>query len=479
MQLAQLPKFRIDFREYVKGSNSFPNYPDGGFDSNYFGMNAYETPGYLTTAPTAAVATSGLSTSPVVAYGLAPASTGLGAKVMALGTNASTHGILQKVSDSGAYTVMATDTARNYGRLGFCDVEYYNGAWFYTSRTDMGRSDIDLTTPVHNWWTATMLQPGLDSFSPHPLVVFSNILYIADKNFLHQLDGAVATGNVFDLPTGWVITDLAVYNNLLYISAEPYFNASGQYHGQGKIFTWDGFSPSWLNEYNVDVRIDTMFVFENVLYCFTPYFLGYFDGRKVRYLRPLSNHVYRSMVTETLNSMVYADGADLIRFGAPVPNTRKSFVRYINAASVGVTQISGVLAHYQKTVNFAIESATTGIAYTIPDFNAAGNAGSSFQMPMNRRAFTQQVKIRAIVIEMDPLFHAQQSIDLAYIDDQGLRVVPKIISFTANGAIARFAADVKSQRATRSIKPAFTIASDFRLRFADFYYEASETPLNK
>ncbi len=480
-----LPHFRIDYHDFLRGSNSYVNYPDGGFLSQSYGINIFNTPGVLgITAHKNETVRSTLNVNePVIAWGMGPSSTGLGAIVVGLGSNGNSDGYFYNVADDGTITQNGSeDTTQDYNGRGFVDVVQYNSKWYFTSRSNVIQCSLDLNTKDLTYWTTTKSKSSLNNFSPHPMVVYNNILWIADQNYLHKLDGTTATTQAFDLPAGWVITAMAVYNNLIYMAAEPYWNASSTYHGQAKIYTWNGYSDSWLDEYDMDARVNALYVFDGTLFCFTNYYLGYFDGVKVKPLRPLSSPVYKCQVTQVDGSMFYAEGTNLVRYGSPVPGTRRVFVKHVPAISS--QGYSAIFSWYQKRL-LLIEngaSGNPGIPYLISDINDLGSGSDSYQFDFNPRFFSRQVRIRGIVVETVDGLSSGQSVDVDYIDHKGARKQGAYFGygnsqFNLHGENI-FGFDVADGVVTRTVQPAITITNNARLRYVDFYYEPSEAPLN-
>lgn len=485
--MLNLPHFRIDYHDFLRGSNSYVNYPDGGFLSTSYGINIFNTPGLLTTTPhkSETVHSSLGSSEPIIAWGLGPSSSGLGGELVALGVTGSSDGVFYNVnSSSGNITANGSaDTTQAYNGNGFVDAIQYQGSWYFTSRVNVIKCSIDLNTKDLTFWTTTKSKSSLQQYSPHPMVVYNDILWIADQNYLHSLDGSTASTQVFDLPSGWVITAMCIYNNLIYMAAEPYWNASGFYHGQAKIFTWNGYSDSWLDEYDVDTRVNCLYVFDGTLFAFTQYYLGYFDGVRVKYLRPVLNQIFKSQVTQVDNSMFYVDGINMIRYGSPVPGTRKVFVNYIPAtASQGY---SAIIAHYLKQMIIVEKGNSNGLPYLVSDINAAGGSSESYLQDYNARFFSRPVRVRSVVVETESGLASGQSVDVNYFDHTGASKDAAFFGYSSNefgtGALQgkniwRF--DVEDGIVTRTIRPSVTVAKDTKLRYVDFYYEQSEDDLN-
>lgn len=470
----EFPHFTIDRRNFLKGSNTFEHYPDGEFLFSQSGYNTFSKPGLLANVPSYGSTVDGslpIGIGISWAQGLAAGS--FAPDSMVVGRNSSDDGTFWTMIEStGALTqVGSADTSHDYV-LGKTDTVFYKGSFYTTSATDMTKNSVDLATRDTSWWVTTKSQSSLNSAAPHPQVVFGDIRYIADGHVLHQDDNGTVQAAVFDLGSDWVITALRVYNNQIYIAAEPYYNFSGTYSGGAKIFTWNGYSDSWLEEYYVGERINAFFDFKNVLYVWTPNYVGYFTGTTIDPLYPVNNKVTWSQIMATSDSMWYVDGTQIVRFGSPFLKGKKTFNRFFETVSAG----NGLLSPTSEAALILSSGVSNGSNFYVADVNGTPSGNWSFRG--NPRQFPKPVRIRAYVFHTLSL--ASGYVELAYYNDAGALVGTK--RFTASDAAminkSSWRFDVLGGAPTVSFDPYITIAGVPYLRSIDVLYEGSETKQN-
>lgn len=85
------------------------------------------------------------------------------------------------------------------------------------------------------------------SATDHPLIEQNQVLYIGDKNRLHQIDDGVFTRDALDLPDEHVIKCLGKINTDVLIGTYISSNIS-----KGTIFQWNTWSVSWSNSDDID-----------------------------------------------------------------------------------------------------------------------------------------------------------------------------------------------------------------------------------
>jgi len=475
------PHFRIDRSDFLKGGDSYDGYPDGGMLFSSYGYNAFKAPGYLTQVPSFGLGTSidsGLPTRIGISFGFGKGA--LSQEVIVVGANGDDGSFYTMNEATGALTKEGgDDTANNYVK-GKTSTVFYHGKFYTTTEQDITENVVALTAASRyvSWWQTTNLQAPLDSSSPHPQVVFGDIHYIADGQYLHQNDNGTIQRNVLDLGVDWVITEMEVYNNLIYIAAEPYYNFSSTAHGFAKIFTWNGYSDSFLDEYLVDSRISAMKVFKNILYVFTRNYMGYFTGTIVKNLYPVSGQIYKCEIATTSDSMWFADGTTIIRYGSPYLTGRYSFHRYFSTVS---SDIVGIVSPYFEALSIMTTGATNGSNYYVSDVNTIQSSGSTNNIIIfNPRIFTTPVKIRGAVIQLKNQLTSSQTIEIGYTDDQG-NVNNQFLAGSTASMLQemRWRFDFFSQQATRRVLPHVQIQSNPYIEWIDFLYEPSEDMLNK
>lgn len=477
----ELPSFRVDQRDFLRGSNSYDNYPEGGFLASSVGMNAFADPGCLAQAPSlGAAVTASLPISGVISWGM-----GSGASapaIAALYANGSNDGswYLCDAATGGMTLVGSADTAHNYS-LGVSDTVFYNNKFYTTSDTDIVEQAADLTSRDTTFWTVTKGKAALTAGIPHPLLVYESIMYIADGRYLHKLDLTTATTQVWDAPPDHVITAMIEHNGLIYICAEPYKNLDGSIHGLTRMFSWDGLLESWYEEYFLDYRVNSMYVYKNRLYTWNNHFIGQWTGSEMAPVRPVSNQVFKTHITANSSSMVYVDGMNIIRYGAPfIPGLTRKFYNYLSTTG---TNFAGIISAKNDNLIATQIHASASPNYYISDIDTPASSGSR-TFTLNNRTFKQPVKIRGIVVETIALTSGQK-VKAGYIDDTGATNYGVANGGEFDNAVTDMAGkrkyrfEVSAQPATSNAQPVIILTAGVKLVAVDYLYEGSESMQNK
>lgn len=478
------PHFRIDRKDFLKGSDTYDNYPDGGMQYSSVSYNPFAAPGYLAQSPSFNLGTSidsGLPTG--VGISFCRGKGVLSQEVVVVGNNSSRDGYFYTMDETtGAISLVGSaDTSNDY-TSGKTSTVFYHGDFYTTSDRDITKNVVALTAGSRDvsWWQTTKGMAPLDQYSPHPQVVFGDIHYIADGRYLHQNDGGTIQYDVLDLGSDWVITALEVHNNLIYIAAEPYYNFYGTYHGLAKIFTWNGYADSWLDEYLVDSRISALYVFKNILYVFTKKYMGYFSGSIVKNLYPVSDQIYSHQITTTSDSMWFADGTTIVRYGSPYLTGKYRFFRYLSTVS---TNVNGIISPYYEALSIFTTGASNGSNYYVADVNTPASSGSvSAIVKFNPRIFLAPIKIRGLIIQLKDALSASaptQAISVGYYDDEGVLHYKTFSGGNASMAgEMRWRFDMFNQPATRRVVPYVNFQANPYLEWVDYLYEPTENKIN-
>lgn len=462
-----LPSFRVDINDFIKGNNSYDDIPDGAFISTDNGMNVFGKPGLLTIPAGSTAPTSGLPSVGVINWGKGKGSLSLNA--MAVATNSSNDGYFYTVTDAtGALTqVGSADTTKDYDILK-SDTVYYQGAFYTSSTTDLTKNDVTLVTRDNVFWTTTKGKTALDSGSPHPLLVYADILFIANGRYLNSLDGTTANEMVLDLGSDWIITEMVVYNNQMRIFAEPYYNYAGTSHGLSKMFSYDTTTNSWIEEWSLNYRVCAAAVFDGTLFLWTKDYFGYWNGVKFERLRKMSAQINKHQIAEADKSLFFADGVFIVRYGSPqFGGTKKVYTMWQFS-----TNIAGLFADYQKSLVASVSGVSTSSIAYFSDVNTPGSSGL-YEWTMNRKRFKKPIFIRAITIETDPL-STNQYLTVKYLDDKSNEVTIKQFDNTTYPGRSTLDWVFNGGKPTRTVRPRLRLNANIYVRSVEFYYEPSE-----
>lgn len=482
----EYPSFRIDKTDFLKGNNSYNDFPDGGFLSSTVGVNVFGKPGLLTQAPALGNSvTTSLPQNGMVSCSVAySASDPVIFASMVSGSQQMTWWTVN--AGTGAFTALTgydSTGGRTY-TIGLTDTVFYNGKMYTSAPTDIVEQNVDGSARDLSWWVTTKGKTALTSGVPHPMLVYESILYIADGKYLHKVDGTTCTSQVFDCPPNYVITAMTEFNGLIYLVAEPYISADGQIHGGAIMFSWDGTTNSWFEQYFINYRVNAMYVYKNRLFMWTNQFMGQWDGSKIVPLKPVSYQVFKCHITETSDSLLYADGPNIVRFGAPfVPGASEKFYSYLNSG-IG-NNWTGIISVKNNNL-IAVEHAgvtSSSYNYYISNINTPTTSGYRI-LNLNPRFFNKTVRVKRVVVEMEALASGQ-TVYPWFINDQGSEIVPTYKSgiiqasdSTQNGK-TYFEFEFSNKKNTRSVQPRLYLFGNPYIRSVDYFYEPTEQGLSK
>lgn len=475
--------FTLDYSDFVKGSCSFNELQDATFKNR--AGNSFNTPGYWGNTPpfgSPVSAPMGV-TEGIISFGKAKGAITLAP--MCVGANGGGDGYFYTMSlGTGVLTqVGAIDTIHDYSN--FSDTVFYKGYYFTTSKDDITRNDIPLTTRDTSYWVTTLGKPALFSFNPHPMLVYADIVFIADGQYLHKIDGMfTGTTNVLDLGSDWVITAMCEYQGLIYIAAERYWNASGDQQGISKIVTWNSYSPSFINEWQVNYRISCLYPFGRLLYVFAKTVFGYWDGAEIKILRRINSQIFKYQVTQSDYSLWFADFKKLMRYGLPLVSSgsakrfyefgypdgtnSNSFFQSIVALQyrnmfIGMSNNGTLQTYYIDNVNFNSPTDNVERVYTFAERN-----------------FKQSIAIRGAIIETTPLTSAQK-VKISFQDQTGTTY--DIATFDGANPLhvlkSRYTFDFFKMLPTRSLTPIISLTNDVLIRSIQYVYEPTDVPTNQ
>lgn len=475
-----MKSFKITYKDFMRGQNSYEDYPDGGIVTSAIGANPFSRRAWLQNAPDQAQVTDIPGVGQSIAYAQGPAS----ANFVSLGRTTGGNGKFYSINTStGVYTLVASDTTKTYSKTN-SDATYYAGKYYFTSESNVTQTDLALGSLDPVWWTTTQAQPAFAD-TKHPVVVYGAILYIGDGKYIHQYDnydqgigGPLAQSQVLDLEDGYVIDNMVVYNNLIFIAAHLG-------NGFSKIYTWDGFSPSWIDEYDANDLITSMFVFQGILFVFMPNAVCYFDGTKIKEIREISGSVYKHMVTKSRTSMYLIEVIDsthscITRYSPVVFQGKQANVwyRYLDQSIANGLYDTCIIGASQSL--FSASNASTARKSSFIDGSNINDRSTTKNniFTFNQRTFSVQVNVRSIVAEFDDISTGTNEIDLAWIDDKETSHSVGSITGVNTEEHNRQMFDSFEQPLSRIVQLVATIKKSARLKSIEVFYEPSELPVN-
>lgn len=425
-----MPAIIIDQRDFLRGVSAYDDVSNGGYSPLSVGISPFYTPGLIAPGPNpSSTSTTGIESRGIFAWATwyTAISPGIG---RGLSANASKDGKFISIGSSGSTQLDQTDTGRDYEPI-ISDMVRYNSLFYVTSNTDIAELNGDFTVADFDFWTVTKAKGALTAGAPHPMVVYGDILYIADKNVLHQLDGTTATEDVLVLPNDYTISALEIYQNLIFISASKFSDATGGTALESRIFTWNGYSPTFIDEFVTQERTDAMKVFGGALLITTPSYVGYWTGSTVNVLRHLETNVYKHQIAIDRDRLYLAQGTKVLCLGNPILANPKNFSFPIKTEDT----IIGLSSWVSERLFLSFNNSGLGAQalWVITDLDAANDTGVSFYS--NKTSLGTYGYIKKVIIESEPL-SSGADMDLFYINSSGTTVTVGEYSHALWGAVS-------------------------------------------
>jgi hypothetical protein len=175
-------------------------------------------------------------------------------------------------------------------------------------------------TETDGWWTASGYSTLMAN--PHPMVVFSNKLYIADGQYLHTYDGTTQTGAVLTLPAGWTITALEIDSGTGRLMLGIVSNSGGvtgsvdtsiETLGRSYVGLYDGISPfTLLRTITVDAPVTAFQAIDGHMYVIYGGNIGMWNGAGIDFVRDLKNNISSGKANITYKQQVSNIGRFLL-----------------------------------------------------------------------------------------------------------------------------------------------------------------------
>lgn len=468
-----MPTIVIDQKDFLRGVSSYDDLLDGGYSPLSVGISPFTTPGLIGPGPNpSSISTTGVGSRGIFAWSTwhTALSPGVGRAVSA---NSSKDGTFLLLSATGGTTLAQTDTGKDYEPI-ITDMIRYKAKFYVTSNTDITELNSDFSAIDNDFWTSTKSEGALTAGVPHPLVLYGDIMYIADGNVLHQLDGTTSSEDVLILPSDYIITALEVHQNLIYIAASKFSDTTGGTALDSRLFTWNGYSPKFIDEYVLQTRVDAIKVFGGVLLLTTPKYVGYWTGSTINVLRRLTTNVYKHQIAVDNDRLYLAQGTAVLCLANPVLSASKFFSFPIKTEDT----IIGLTSYISDVMLLSFNDSGVGsqALWAITNLDASNDTGVTLysnKIPLNTYAI-----IEKIIIEGEALTSGASTL-LEYITSKGTTVSVGTHSYANYGGISYREYEVFDNEPTYFIqfKPTFTSGAK-GIRRIYIKYRPSEFPPN-
>lgn len=363
-------------------------------------------------------------------------------------------------------TLKATESVKTYDNQS--DIISYNDNLFATSTTDIMKSDFSFTgsDPIKDWWTVTKSKAALTSGVPHLLFEFNGVLYITNGNKLASWDGTTANDAILILPTGWVITAVEILNNRIYLAAsQKYQSGMENFNIATKIFIWDGYSASWIDEKKIKTQpITAMIEIDGLIYFFASHSIYIFDGYSYKKLKYINIIITKHKISACNGMLYYALASEVGCYDSIL----KSFSTPIkHGKTVSVLKI-GYLTYVDLIT-------AEGKGYRCVDNKGTGSFYS------NPYTFAQPVYIRKIEILFSTALVTGATYDIKILDEKetAITALTKTVSYAVDGAIIKKEYQIDQQLDYFRIQVDSNHADNSPIRWIKIYYEPSEQDESK
>lgn len=253
------------------------------------------------------------------------------------------------------------------------------GMYDFTNFSDSFMSSVAVTTPLASPYTTG----GVGK--PHPMIVGDDdILYIADRNFVHAYDGvvsAVATLGKFSpavltLPNGYIITSFArAESGLMVFAYLENSSASGSFYlGKSFAFLWNYNDLDITRSYDLtDNYVSEAFNYKGTIGCFTQGRPNDPSQTRLTCLRLFNGSIFETVASIIHNAPIRggvnivgdsiqwnSDGV-IYSYGSPLAGTKAGLHRL----SEGLGSNSGFFRTLASTLQIISSGATTsgGLQY--------------------------------------------------------------------------------------------------------------------
>lgn len=456
-----MPRITIDASQWFRGMSTTNDLTDGGFSPNSVPISLFATPGVIRPSSGYFQATSQFQSNGIFGWATPP---GASTTQYGLTSNSSQDGYVVTMDANtigSVSTVYGPDTARNYA-AGYSDLVYYKGNYYWSSTTDIARNG------TFNWWTGTLGLTALGATDYHLMVVFGDILYIADGRYVHSYDGTTGTYNALDLPEDYRITAMTVYNGMMYLAADIFQdNAAGSRTGTAKLFTWDGFSSSWIEEEDIKEHVSVLFPHGGTLFMCTGTHFGYFNGSAFIPLRKISSAVLKHQITVTNDVILLVQSQHILAYGNPIPGRQKffSYPCYGQAAVQGIHALrsNGTFSASLGTTQARFDLYNTGVTFEDPPFE------------LNKIPLGDYAYIRKFTLELLNNVASGEGLTISYTNSAGSSVSVGSVTNAIYGGLKEIVLDVENDLPTFTVQPKIVFGNNVNgLRRLHIDYEFSE-----
>ena len=392
----------IGAAQFAVGQSTTDYTDDGALGVDSYGLNPFVIPGAM------------YSLAAATAHSTAPVDNIIGA---CAGYASGDSNPAYLVGDAGnlyafggtTLTKEYTDSTATY-QAGVTDIVPFNAYFFVTSTSYLGQWNGG-GTYTYNYKTLAA------SAAPHPMLVYSSQLYVADGNLLKALNTSGTLSTVLTLTPQEQIYALGIdpLTGLMLISTQRTFDGSDTLGAQKFISLYDGVSTAVTRRIPIDDLVVSFTNYQGQVVCGIGYGLGIWNGLGVTYLRRLMNAnpqngytdmPYKHHVKAIGTQLHIIDGAKVLTYG-PVKAGQMGF--FYTAYEQTNTPPSD---HLTCLFNAGVSTGANRLGYTYYDgtttdyyfytVDFGSTAAGLGILTTNNIYFPRPVNIREIVVITTP-----------------------------------------------------------------------------
>lgn len=424
-------QIQVNAAQFQLGMAATDYATNGGFGSSSTGIDPFYVPGALK-GTTAATDISSNVTGVVLATAEDSQSV-------------SAYNRLLVDSDSKYYTYNGSScTLRHTGvktyTFGFTDMVSFAFKTYVTSTTDIAQWTTSGTPSLdESWWTGTKSQTALSTSTPHPLLIFEGLMWVADLNNLHTIDssGTIVT-NVLVLNTNERIQALGIDpgTGLMLISIQVTQNYSDTLSSRYYVMLYDGYSTKVRRKIEVSELVTAFINVSGVVYVGYGLSVGYFNGSGISFLRKMANVtrvgstlLYKHHFASIGTNLFVVDGSKVLAYGETIGGANKMWYPICTNAA-GAFQIGAIANFGDSTIGYA--SADDHLYKITPGSSGVGVGtlyGTVTQMP-------RPVFIRRMRVITGGITTTAGIGGAAILNEKGTAVTPAVSTFKVAAAVS-------------------------------------------
>lgn len=314
----------------------------------------------------------------------------------------------------------------------------YKGKLYYAQTTQIGQ--VTETTPpfdsASTWDDDWSGAASLQDYAYHPMHLFSDKVWVADKDRIDSISGATPTFNsaVLNVPSDYRI--LALENDGKYLIIGMTQNLGDNIMmGRTKILFWDTYSDSWNKEWTIpDSNIVCLKTIGNWIYAICGRGIYRFNYETApQKLFPIltssnSPDYGRCWGVDNLSDMLIWAGSQLQTYGPPLPGYPSAYFTPFAGFTGDVISISG-----QGRLGYIFVSTSSNKLYYIEylEGGATSKTATTNFIPLGKK-----YKIEAIKIMTANVLATGDSLNIDVNNDSNSSAVDwGTVSYAAYGAI--------------------------------------------